>query len=87
MLPDYGEKAATLIVMSIFLNFFIVYALALILGVGMVTQTINLIAKIFFIWGCALIARSKGYSYLWGTLGAIPLIGLLILIFLPGKYK
>jgi hypothetical protein len=87
MLPNYVERSTSLIVLAIALNYLITYAIAIVAGTGMVTHGIAFLAKILFIWGCSLIAKGKGYSYLWGTLGVVPIIGLLILIILPPKYQ
>lgn len=87
MLPNYVERSTSLIVLAIALNYLITYAIAIVAGTGIVTNVITFLAKILFIWGCSLIAKGKGYSSLWGTLGVVPIIGLLILIILPRKYR
>jgi hypothetical protein len=87
MLPNYLERSTSLIVLAIALNYLITYAIAIVSGTGVVTNGIAFLAKILFIWGCSLIAKGKGYSYLWGTLGAVPIIGWLILIILPSKER
>lgn len=40
-----------------------------------------------FIWGCSQYAKAKGHSPLWGALGILSLIGLLVLFFLPDRHK
>jgi hypothetical protein len=40
-----------------------------------------------FIWGCAQYAKAKGQSRYCGALGALNVIGLLILYFLPDRNK
>jgi hypothetical protein len=85
MLPSYLERSISLIILAIALNYLMTYAVAIVAGNGIIIDGIAFIAKILFIWGCSLIAKGKGYSFLWGTLGVVPIIGLLILIVLPRK--
>jgi uncharacterized membrane protein len=85
MLPNYIERSTSLIILAIALNYLMTYAIAIVAGTGFVTNAISFLARILFIWGCSLIAKGKGYSYLWGTLGVVPIIGWLILIILPSK--
>ncbi len=40
-----------------------------------------------FTWGCVELTKTKGYHPIWGALGILQLIGLLILIVLPNKNK
>ena len=40
-----------------------------------------------FLWGCVQYCLGKGYSGWMGLLGLLSCIGLLVLIFLPDKYK
>jgi hypothetical protein len=42
---------------------------------------------VVFIWGCVELAKAKGYHPIWGMLGILQLIGLIILIVLPNKNK
>jgi hypothetical protein len=39
-----------------------------------------------FIWGCADMARSKGYPWQYGVLGLISIVGYLIVLCLPDKW-
>lgn len=39
----------------------------------------------FFIKGCYLYSKTKGYSYQWGWLGLLSLLGLSILLLIPSK--
>ena len=44
-----------------------------------------LLGYIFFIKGCCLYAKSKGYSSKWGSIGLLSVFSLPILLFLPPK--
>ena len=46
-----------------------------------------LVGAVFFIWGCMNYAEGKGHSKWLGFLGLLSCIGLIILIFLPDRYK
>jgi len=48
---------------------------------------IQLIGTGFFVWGCMSYSQGKGYSQWLGLLGLLSCIGLVILMFLPDKYK
>lgn len=58
-------------------------------------QQLNLLAglvltiagAIAFIWGCMSYARGKGYSPLFGLLGLLYILGLIILALMPDKHK
>jgi hypothetical protein len=39
------------------------------------------------VWGCAICAKSKGYSAWWGLLGLSSPIGLVVLLVLPDRSK
>lgn len=42
----------------------------------------------FYLWGCCSWAKGKGYSGVYGfLLGMLSILGLLILLVLPDKYK
>jgi hypothetical protein len=87
------KKATILILFSLCLY---------ILGIGLIAaiflpdskdlaELLRLVLQIssyaIFIWGCVELAKAKGYHPLWGALGILNLIGLLILILLPNKNK
>ena len=40
-----------------------------------------------FLWGCGQYARGKGYSALWGALGLLYILGLLVLVLMPDRNK
>ncbi|WP_445630795.1 lysostaphin resistance A-like protein [Nostoc sp. DSM 114167] len=44
-----------------------------------------LVGYVFFIKGCYLYSKSKGYSYKWGWLGLLSLLGLSILLLIPSR--
>ncbi|MEH2204552.1 MAG: type II CAAX endopeptidase family protein [Nostoc sp.] len=44
-----------------------------------------LVGYVFFIKGCYIYSKSKGYSYKWGWLGLLSLLGLSILLLIPSK--
>jgi len=48
---------------------------------------IELAAFVLFIWGCVQYARGKGQSPWFGALGLLSILGLIVLVFLPDRYK
>jgi uncharacterized membrane protein len=41
----------------------------------------------FFIWGCMSYSKGKGHHPAWGLLGLLSIIGLIVLVLFPDKYK
>ena len=41
----------------------------------------------FFIWGCMSYSKGKGYHPAWGLLGLLSIVGLIVLVLFPDKYK
>lgn len=56
-------------------------------GVGILLNLGILAGDILFIFGLVYYAKSKGYSGLFGLLGVLSCIGLLIIALLPDKTK
>ena len=54
---------------------------------GMVGLTLFLVGAGLFLWGCGQYAKGKGYSGLWGALGLLYLVGLVVLFFFPDRHK
>lgn len=46
-----------------------------------------LFGYILFVWGCYQYAKSKGYTWAFGFLGILTILGLIILVLLPDKTK
>lgn len=46
-----------------------------------------LVGLVIFIWGCMSYCEGKGYSKWLGLLGLLSIIGLLVLVFLPDRYR
>jgi hypothetical protein len=44
-------------------------------------------AGVVFVWGCGQYAKAKGYSTWFGLFGLLYLLGLIILVFFPDKFK
>jgi hypothetical protein len=42
---------------------------------------------ILFIWGCGQYAKGKGYSAYFGALGLLSIVGLVVLVVFPDKFK
>ena len=86
MLPEYKNKTnagvgfgwAVMIVGNLLLRN------ASLLWLGIVVFTLGFAA---FIWGCVQYAKGKGHSGYWGALGALWILGLLVLLFLPDRHK
>lgn len=52
-----------------------------------VMTVVRIVGAVFFIWGCCMYAKGKGYSAALGLLGLLFLIGLIVLVVLPDKTK
>jgi hypothetical protein len=53
--------------------------------IGGLLDTGAFVGGVLFIFGLGLFAKSKGYSGLWGLLGLLTCIGLLVVLVLPDK--
>jgi hypothetical protein len=53
-------------------------------GIG---YAVTIAAGVLFVWGCGQYAKAKGYSTWFGLLGLLYLLGLVVLVFFPDKYK
>ena len=58
-------------------------------GMGLIAAGLIILVAgvIVFIWGCMNYSEGKGYSKWLGLIGLLSCIGLIVLIFLPDKYK
>ncbi len=54
-------------------------------GISLLLSLLQLVGFAFWIWGCCMYAKGKGYSGVVGLLGLLSLIGLIILVVLPDK--
>ncbi|HWE96803.1 MAG TPA: hypothetical protein VG269_22775 [Tepidisphaeraceae bacterium] len=94
MLPEYKTKANLGIGVGI-----VCIILAVVLGLNavsggtvngtlmMLAMLVRLVGAIFFIYGCCMYAKGKGYHPAMGLLGLLFLIGLIVLVVLPDKTK
>ncbi|MCW5316711.1 CPBP family intramembrane metalloprotease [Nostoc sp. KVJ3] len=91
------EKAINQILLGLALKFFPLIILGLFKGylntffpnlsilIAILIVGFFLVGYRFFIKGCYLYSKSKGYSYQWGWLGLLSLLGLSILLLIPSK--
>ena len=56
-------------------------------GGPMVGYVVLLTGIGLFLWGCGQYAQGKGYSWYWGALGLLYILGLLVLVLMPDRYK
>ena len=56
-------------------------------GLNLLMSLLQLVGLGFWIWGCCMYAKGKGYSAAMGLLGLLSIIGLIILVVLPDKAK
>jgi hypothetical protein len=49
--------------------------------------SIQILGFVLWFLGCYFIAKGKGYNGWWTLLGAIPILGVIFLAFLPNKNK
>ncbi|MEH2192037.1 MAG: type II CAAX endopeptidase family protein [Nostoc sp.] len=78
-------KFFPLIILGLFKTYLNIFFPNLSIFIAVLIVGFFLVGYVFFIKGCYLYSKTKGYSYQWGWLGLLSLLGLSILLLIPSK--
>ena len=83
MLAEYKSKTWTFAIAGIVLQIAGSIISKIPLIGWLVGIPVGALGTLLFIMGCCFYAKAKGYSWLFGLLGLLSFVGLIILYFLP----
>ncbi len=91
MLPEYKKKTfigiGLAILITIVIGFMLAVSQFISKGAYSAPKVIYIIPGFPAIYGLCCYAKGKGYHWAWGLLGLLNIIGLIILISFPDRYK